>query len=76
MAIMQQKNHESTQNRKKRWICFLKSLLNISEQFNKSRKWILTTNTHQGAKKRPVEIAFFCQELIKFNFARFKKKRG
>lgn len=34
--------------------------------------------THQGAKERSLEIAFFCQEKIKFNSARFRgeKKEG
>lgn len=31
--------------------------------------------THQGAKERSVEIAFFCQEKIKFNSARFREKK-
>lgn len=35
----------------------------------------MTTNTHQGAKKRSVEIAFFCQEMIKLNSAGLKKRR-
>lgn len=28
--------------------------------------------THQGAKESSVEIAFFCQEKIKFSSARFR----
>lgn len=31
--------------------------------------------THQGVKERWVEIAFFCQEKIKFNSARFREKK-
>lgn len=35
-------------------------------------------STHQDAKERSVEIAFFCQEKIKFSYARFRgeKKEG
>lgn len=48
-------------------------LLNILEQFNTKQKMNFN-NTHQGAEKRSVEIAFFCQKMIKSNSARLKKR--